>query len=307
MALCFLPKASWEVLITQVGPLYFHGYDYSRRCLIYMLHSGFYFSNPTNLFCLALGLAIILNRFSNWMAPLTAFTFASFVNYVHGEQAWVYRMLPMASGAYMIVFLAMAVLVQGLRSSTRQPVIVNGLALTTLLVSTSAYCWLDYHRYTSELIIQDSQVAPIGGYIGRNSGFRDMFKGPAMIIWQYTKTGDKVLYVGVGIADGYPAILQTNRRSATRYPFSLLILIEHCIRHRPDKEFWKNLMAIQLKNYEDDIKRDKPKLIMVFDQPAFVEVLTKYNFFKRCIGSDYIQMKSKNSCLVFVRKQETPD
>ncbi|MBX9666587.1 MAG: hypothetical protein K2X93_03165 [Candidatus Obscuribacterales bacterium] len=303
-ALCFLPKAAWDVIITQVVPLYLHGFDYSKKCLIYMLHSGFYFADPVNKFCLALGLAIMLNRYSNWIAPLTAFMFASFVNYVHGEQAWIYRMIPMASGAYMIIFLVVALLFIVLKEHTKRPILVNGIALTTLFISTCSYCWIDYNWYTALLAPGDSQFAPLGGYIGRNSGYRDMFNNPSMVILQYTKPGDKVLYVGTGIADGYPAIVQSNRSCATRYLFSVLILIEHCIKNRPDKEFWSNLMETQLKNYENDIKRDKPQLIMVFDLPAFVEMLTKYNFFNRCIGSDYVRMKSKNSCLVFVRKNK---
>lgn len=285
----FLPKEAWNVLQNEVMPLFVHGYEYSSKSLMYMLHGGPYFYLPITMMCYAIGVAFFTNRFSQWAAPLAAFTLVGFFNYLHGDQAWIYRMIPMVTGSYLLCGLGISLIGKYFYERTRAPRAVATFLVASCFLTASIYSAWDLN-FTIEGLKRSSHfhnLRDIGNYVGWTacSPMQDLCP-IFMAMMKYTKAGDKVLYVGTGINDGYPAMVQSGRRCATRYPFCPLIVIDHCIINRPEEEKskWVQLMYKQINDYKLDIIRDQPDLIMILDYPPFIDMLQRYGFFDICMG-----------------------
>jgi hypothetical protein len=304
-----LPKEAWDVLKNEIMPLFVYGYEYSSKGLMFMFHGGPYFYLPVTMLCYAMTIALVTNRFSQWAAPLAAFSLVGLFNYLHGDQAWVYRLMPMVAGCYLLCGLAIGLIGKYMYDHTRAPKAVASFLLASFVLTASIYTWWDFN-YTNEdlkLTQHFHNLRDIGDYVGWTPCPALDLSQIFMAIIKYSNPGDKVLYMGTGINDGYPAIVQTGRRCATRYPFCPLIVIDHCIISRPEseKQKWIQLMYKQLEDYKQDIIRDQPDLILILDYPPFTDMLKRYGFFDRCIAG-YTKYTKHADVLVYVPKWNRP-
>lgn len=308
--LFFLPKEAWSVLQNEVMPLFVHGYEYSSKGLMFMLHGGPYFYLPMTIMCYAMGVAFFANRFSQWAAPLAAFTLVGFFNYLHGDQAWIYRLIPMVTGSYLLCGLGISLICKYWYERSRAPKAVATFLVSSCLLTASIYSVWDLN-FTIEDLKRCSHfhnLRDIGNYVGWTPCSPMPDFGPIFLaMMKYTKVGDKVLYVGTGINDGYPAMVQSGRRCATRYPFCPLIVIDHCIINRPEEERskWVQLMYKQINEYKLDILRDQPDLIMILDYPPFIDMLQRYGFFDRCMGG-YRKYGKEHDVLIYLPAWNLP-
>lgn len=299
-----LPKEAWDVLKDEIMPLFVYGYEYSTKGLMFMLHGGPYFYLPITMLCYAMATTLFANRFSQWAAPLAAFTLVNLFNYLHGDQAWIYRMIPMVSGSYLLCGLGVGLVGMYLYKHTRAPKAVATCLLATFLLTASIYTFWDL-KYTIEDYHSTNHfhnLQDIGAYVGWTPCPPTLDLHPIfMVMMKYTNVGDKVLYMGTGINDGYPAIVQSGRKLATRYPFCPLIIVNHCIISRPkeEKTKWEQLMYKQIENYKQDIIRDKPDMILLLDYPPFIDVLRRYGFFERCLNG-YMKYTKEYDVLVYL-------
>lgn len=305
-----LPNDAWEVLKNEVLPLFIYGYEYSSKSLMYMLHGGPYFYLPMVMFCYAMAVALFANRYSQWAAPLAAFTLTFLFNYLHGDQAWPYRMIPMVSGCYLLCGLAIGLIGKYLYYKSRAPKAVATCLLVSFMLGASIYTFQDLKSTIDYLKLSHHfhNLQDIGGYIGWTPCPPLLDLNPIfMVMTKYSNYGDKVLYMGTGINEGYPAIVQSGRRGATRYPFCPLFLIDHCILNRPEEEQarWKRLMHRQIENYKQDILRDKPALILILDYPPFVDMLKRNGFFDSCLAG-YSNYTKEFNTLVYLPKWNMP-
>lgn len=305
-----LPNDAWEVLKNEVLPLFIYGYEYSSKSLMYMMHGGPYFYLPMVMFCYAMAVALFANRYSQWAAPLAAFTLIGLFNYLHGDQAWPYRTIPMVSGCYLLCGLAVGLIGKYLYYKSRASKAVATCLLATFMLTASIYTYIDFENTIDEVerCHHFHNLKDIGDYIGWTPCPPMLDLNPTfMLMMKYSNYDDKVLYLGTGINEGYPAIVQSGRRCATRYPFCPLFLVDHCIIHRPkeEKERWTRLMHKQIENYKQDIVRDKPDLILILAYPPFIDMLERNGFFDSCLPG-YSKYSKEFNTLVYLPEWNRP-
>lgn len=286
--LAALPPKAWNIILSQVIPLYSHGFKYSQRALMFMLKGHTAFSNQLQNFLAAGVLVFWLARYQSFLWSCLAFMVVAFINYLMGGQAWSYRMVPMDFAAHLIYGTSLGIVIAGICSlGTIELRRLSALVCTAAVLSL---CWFsansqyqNWRKLQSELDFFD--LAKIG-YWGR-SPERDVDPLFHLIV-TLTKPTDKVVFIGNGIEPGYPAILQSGRKCGSRYLFALPVLVQYCIDECEPGQDWPALKQSILRNYEEDIIKNKPRLIIVQKMPM-EEILKEGGLYKGCL-KNYTQL-----------------
>ena len=85
------------------------------------------------------------------------------------------------------------------------------------------------------------------------------------------------MHLGTPIEPGFPAILQSGRRSASRYLYCFLVWLEFA-KEKTGRAAFDQLEELILANYGQDVLKNQPVLIMVQDLPMEY-ILAKSDFF----------------------------
>ncbi|MBU6451747.1 MAG: bZIP transcription factor [Cyanobacteria bacterium REEB67] len=284
--LCFLllPSAARHIFFDQAIPVYVVGGQWSAKCLIHMIASTAYGVQPFINLITALLLAFLLRGKSCWLLPLVLFSLGAFFNYFQGGQSWTYRLLPMAFAAFMIYGVCLGIALQALFS--RFASFVPGRLILAALLFFALLCG---NVMGDRAVIAESRdndcfdLSRLGlGYSGTcpRSYLSPMF----FCLVQNSRAGDYVLHLGTPVAPGFPAILQSGRRSASRYLYCFLIWLEYAReKSGSDTAFFGRLEETVIENYGRDILTNKPVLIMVQDSPIEA-ILSRYDFYERFMG-----------------------
>ena len=274
-----LPEKARNIFLYQAIPIYTWGNLWSAKCLIHMISSASYGLQPFINFMTAMFLAFVMRKKSAWIMPLALFSCAAFFNYFQGGQSWTYRMLPMAYGVYMLYGLELGIVLQFLLKRTRQLAFVRVLLAALLLVLlsytsfVSAKAALDASQEADRFDLTQLQL----GYFGSNP--RGFLSPIFFCIVEHTRPSDYVLHLGTPIEPGFPAILQSGRRSASRYLYCFLVWLEFA-KEKSGSAAFDQLEELVVANYGEDIAKNKPVLIMVQDMPMEY-ILARHEFFDK--------------------------
>jgi|GEM_PF-322694 len=274
-----LPESARNIFLYQAIPIYTWGNLWSAKCLIHMICSASYGLQPFVNFITALLVAFALRRQSAWIMPLALFTCTAFFNYFQGGQSWTYRMLPMAYGSYMLYGVELGLVLQLLLRRAPQREFVQVLLSLALLTGlsyssfVSAKAALDAGQNADRFDLTQLQL----GYFGSNP--RGYLSPIFFCIVEHTRPSDYVLHLGTPIEPGFPAILQSGRRSASRYLYCFLVWLEFA-KEKGGSNAFEQLEELVVANYGADIAKNKPVLIMVQDMPMEY-ILSRYEFFDK--------------------------
>lgn len=303
--LASLPGKAWDVIFNQVIPLYNHGFKYSSRALMFMLKGHSAFTSQIQNFLIAAVLVFWLGRYESWLWSCLAFMLLALVNYLAGGQAWSYRMIPMDFAAYLIIGAAIGIAIKavcsiGTSETRRWSRLVCAIAVFSTCWYAANYHYQAWRADQSELDFFKLEEV---GFDGR-SPERDV--DPLFhVIVANTEPTDKVVFIGNGIEPGYPAILQSGRHCGSRYLFGLPMLIQYCIDLAEPGPDWQQLMKQVLKDYEEDINKNRPRLVLVQRIP--MEALLREGGLYRTALKDYTLMGEFYGSLILLRNQSNAD
>jgi len=279
-AVCFfiLPQQARDNFFYQALPIYSWGNLWSLKSLMHMIGSESYGLQPFLNFISATCLAFFMRNKSPWILPLTFFTCGAFFNYFQGGQSWTYRLLPMAFGAYMLYGVELGIVLSSILQRFNSMVLLRLALAAALLLAisySSAVSAMGVAAESSDKARFDLTQLSLG-YFGSNP--RSDLSPIFFCILANTSPQDTVLHLGTPIAPGFPAILQSGRRSASRYLYCFLVWLEEA-KEKSGKKTFDQLEQKILANYGADITYNKPVLIMVQDLPM-QNILSRYNFFE---------------------------
>lgn len=273
-----LPRESLDILFHQAFPVYNDGVYWSSKCLIHMVRGATYFTKPFANFLIAVGIACLLRNRSPWLTPCAVFTCAGFINYFQGDQAWTYRLLPMAIGSFILYGIEAGILIDWILRRYENFMAPRLLISLGALIAVGSMAYTDIDSTTQEL--KNAHICDLTelGYPGLSNP-RGYLSPLFFSVLANTKPTDLVVHIGSGIEPGHPALLQSERLPGSRYLYSFLVMVEFC-QERRGGTFFQNLARKIVDNYGSDIKTRKPELILIQDIPMGA-VLEKYNFFDR--------------------------
>jgi len=281
-----LPHEALNIFFHQAYPVYNDGVYWSSKCLIHMVRGASYFTKPFCNFLIAMSLACLMRNRSPWITPVAVFTCASFINYFQGDQAWTYRLLPMAIGSYILYGIEGGIIIDWILKRYKNYMAPRLLLSLGALLVVSGIAYSDYEETSEDL--KHAHIYDLNdlGYPGSTNP-RGYLSPLFFAVLQNTKPTDLVVHIGSGIEPGHPAVLQSERMPGSRYIYSFLVMVEFCQERRGGK-FFQDLSRKIVDNYGADIRRNKPELILIQDVPM-AAVLEKYNFFERFMG-DYTRL-----------------
>jgi hypothetical protein len=229
------------------------------------------------LLALASLLAIVLAQSSSLPLALCAFSFMSAVVFVLAGQAWSCHMIAVRMGNTMALAVEAALLYQLL------PLKAIGLGrpkLTGMAVSVAAASVIGGGIYLNSVQVgedeemRNRQPYPLVqvGYPEWGMGSvddMDWFVGSCL---EHSSKGDFVLFICASMGPGYPVLLQTERKAASRFLHGMMLPILSFIIDKPEldakaKEKFKGYKKQVIDWYTEDIAKNRPKLIYIQDNP----------------------------------------
>ena len=196
-----LPREALDIFFHQAFPVYNDGVHWSSKCLIHMLRGASYFTKPFTNFLIAVSLACLMRRSSPWITPVLVFTCASFINYFQGDQAWTYRLLPMAIGSFILYGIEGGIIIDWILRRYQTYMLPRLLLSFAALVAVLGIAYSDID-YTNEEIkrahIYDLSDLGYPGSINPRGYLSPLF----FAVLQNTKPTDLVVHIGSGIEPG---------------------------------------------------------------------------------------------------------
>jgi len=276
----FLPAQELKAFFQFVVPIYKEGYSYYVTSPIYNMATCW----RTDFFLLALTSvgALALARYSSLAPAACAFSFISALIYVLAGQVWSCHMVAVRLGNAMAVGVELFLLYQLLPASLVGEKL-KGTAMAALavgIVGGGYYLHTACERDAQKK--RDSQPYDLAqlGYTGMGSAADiDPFAASCL---ENTQKSDTILFICASMAPGYPVMLQTERRPASRFLHGMMLPILSYILVRPDlsqakKDHFSEDKDQVIKWYAEDIAKNRPKLIYIQDNPMNW-VFENYNF-----------------------------
>lgn len=296
--LLFLDPAVSDRFYHFVLPLVKAGYDYYTVSFIKTIAD---YSRPaTYMLAFTLIAAIPLSRFCSLIAPTAAFTVAALGIYLMASQDWSHHWVPVEFGRWILTWLEIAVVARFLCSYSAHSRLLNmymcGAVLALgLFLST-------VQNLPAPLIPEARFDLSRIGYQGY--GPKDDVGPWADLVLAHSKKGDPILFISDAISPGYPSTLQLERSPASRYMHGMpLMMAKYLAWEKPrvqDRLKYNQFFEQIINEYDQDIKKNKPPLIIIRDG-GIVEPLTKGGFFDRSL-IDYEKIGDTEGHLVYKRK-----
>ncbi len=271
----FLPAQELRAFFNFVVPIYKEGYEYYVTSPIFNMAS--FWRIDFLLLALASLLAVVLAQSSSLPLALCAFSFMSAVVFVLAGQAWSCHMIAVRMGNTMALAVEAALLYQLL------PLKAIGLGrpkLTGMAVAVAAASVIGGGIYLNSVQVgedeemRNRQPYPLVqvGYPEWGMGSvddMDWFVGSCL---EHSSKGDFVLFICASMAPGYPVLLQTERKAASRFLHGMMLPILSFIIDKPEldaraKEKFKGYKKQVIDWYTEDIEKNRPKLIYIQDNP----------------------------------------
>ncbi len=299
----FLPAQELKAFFQFVVPIYKEGYSYYVTSPIYNMATCW----RSDFFLLALTSvgALALARCSSLAPAACAFSFMSGLVYVLAGQVWSCHMVAVRMGNAMAVGIELCLLYQLLPA---QLFGADKLKSTTLAMLILGIVGGGY--YLSNIKERDAQEQldsiPYNlsqvGYSGICPS-SDMDPFVASCLANSTKN-DTVLFICASMAPGYPVMLQTERRPASRFLHGMMLPILTHIIARPDlseakRDHFRKDKEQVIAWYGEDIAKNKPKLIYIQENPMNW-VFLNYNFIDSHM-SNYKMIDKKDGISIYKR------
>lgn len=271
----FLPAQELRAFFNFVVPIYKEGYEYYVTSPIFNMAS--FWRIDFLLLALASLLAVILAQSSSLPLAICAFSFMSAVVFVLAGQAWSCHMIAVRMGNTMALAVEAALLYQLL------PLKAIGLGrpkLTGMAVSVAAASVIGGGIYLNSVQVIDEeemrcrQPYPLVqvGYPEWGMGSVDDMDGFVGSCLEHSSKGDSILFICASMAPGYPVLLQTERKPASRFLHGMMLPILSFIIDKPELDAKAKARFTGYKKqvidwYTEDIEKNRPKLIYIQDNP----------------------------------------
>lgn len=210
----------------------------------------------------SLAVALILQKRSTLLAPLTAVTVAGFIIYLLQGNIWVNRAMPMLAGSIMLTGIEFGIIVNSFAGSFKTAAKVCSITIAVLLLG--AFVW--QQRIRQHILAEVPNRFSLSR-IGFTGDSPPIAWTGADLILDETKEHDPVLFMSTLIEPAYPTLMQLKRESASRYlhgmPLTALWYARENASSSADREKAKLLCTNVLQDYYHDIQKNKPKLIFV--------------------------------------------
>lgn len=260
----FLDRQILSGLFDFIVPIYREGYSYYTNSFVYNLTTVW--RTEFLYFFIAATLALVLSPLAcdsgALLFGLLAFGFASLVIYLLAGQSWQYHVLPVRFAACAALFVESGLLLSWMtKSSSRKRLLYTAL----LLCGLAGYCgWNRCVEYLYEEENHDKFDLSLLGF--RGTAYATEMSPFAEKILAETKRGDSVLFISPAMSPGYPAIVQTGRRPASRYLHGLTFPLLDAVVQTAGTRNRAGLAALQgkmVREYGEDIKDNQPRLIFI--------------------------------------------
>ncbi|CAN5398194.1 hypothetical protein BH11CYA1_BH11CYA1_04090 [soil metagenome] len=271
----FLPIQELQAFFNFVVPIYKEGYEYYVTSPIFNMTS--FWRIDFLLLALSALLAVVLARSSSLPLAITAFSFMSAVVFVLAGQAWSCHMIAVRIGNTMSLAVEGVLLYQLLplkqfgfgRSK------LSGMAAVVVLASI-----IGGGMYLNSVkIVEDEELRNRVPYALVQVGYPEWGMGAAddmdpfvALTLEHSSKGDGILFICASMAPGYPVLLQTERKPASRFLHGMMLPILSFIVDKPglslkNRERFKGYKQQVIDWYTEDIAKNKPKLIFIQDNP----------------------------------------
>lgn len=281
---------------SQSLPLYLHGSKFYRIGFIESLMSLRDFSAIYYCLCAAL-IAFFVSRKSLYSYIFLVFALVSLISYLQAGTIYSYRAIPVLSGSYMVLLVALAQFMEKILSGFRTRVAF----VVLLILSSTFYCYSQAMncRFDPSLGEEVSLDLTEIGYpqIGKIQAVSPVLE----VILKNSKPSDSVLFLSEGVRPGFPATLQSKRQSASRYLHGMIMpmLLMSIPYNRPK---YSAMLQKVVDDYGRDIAAQKPALIFV-DQQYIEPLLAQYHFISRYMA-DYERLTSLEQLRMIVYKRK---
>lgn len=264
VALLVLPATVRNIYFGQVLPMYAPAYEYSQRAFIHLLRNDVLVVQPVMVILAGLVLAILASRLSVIITASGVIAVVGLFNYLYGNQAWIYRLIPAEFASYICVGTVVGSLLRHYIVHLKDKKLVTALALTAM-GAFALYCGSQKIISTSTDLAHARMVDMTLTGCQWSSPEGDLDPLGQSIIAHSSRSAS-VLLLGTGIGPGYPALLQSGRRPCGRYLFSIITQIDYCLA-KYGGALWRARLDEVLKQTLDDAAKDPPELIVLQKNP----------------------------------------
>lgn len=281
-----LPQAVRENYFGFLVPAFASGYQFWDTSLAGSLGApdkrGVFF-----LLSLSGLMALAFSRRSSLLGCCAAFAFSGVVPYLLQFKGWAYQDIPAFAGAVIVICggiaAVIATLVESISKAKRGTVRFSSifsascLGLMVLIAGISIVNGREeYDKVKAEPNFPMSRI----GFAG-DSPYSDIDSPFATIILANAKARESVIFIGNAVAPGFPVTTQLNVKPGSRHLHCCILSVLQYIKDvRPASPEKTRLLSFKdgiVKEYIDDIEKNKPVLIFMQNNPA-TEYLTPYKF-----------------------------
>lgn len=282
----FLPQIVKDNYFGFLVPAFAGGYQFWDTSLASSLGApdkrGVFF-----LLCLGGLLALAFCRRYTLLACCAAFAFSGVVPYLLQFKGWAYQDIPAFAGAVIVVCGGIAALISALveglcRAKPASKKYSSDFSLTSLILLVLIVGFSivnateEYEKVKAEPNFPLSTI----GYSG-DSPYSDIDSPFSTIILAHAKPHDGVIFIGNAVAPGFPPTTQLRVKPGSRHLhcciLSVLAYIKDVRDVTPENTRLLSFKDRIVKEYAEDIKKNKPVLIFIQNGPA-AEYLAPYNF-----------------------------
>ncbi|MBP9808299.1 hypothetical protein KBF38_08320 [bacterium] len=282
----FLPQAVKDNYFGFLVPAFAAGYQFWDTSLVSSLGApdkrGVFF-----LLTIAALLALAFSRRYPLLGCCAAFAFSGVVPYLLQFKGWAYQDIPAFAGAVVVIcggiaaFLAVIIDFIGrsnVESDKRSSsFFISCLSLLVLIAGLSIInAREEYDKIKSEPNFLLSTI----GYSG-DSPYSDIDSPFATIILAQAKPHDRVIFIGNAVAPGFPPTTQLRVKPGSRHLHCCILSVLQYIKDvrevTPENTRLLSFKDRIVKEYAEDIAKNKPVLIFIQNGPA-AEYLAPYNF-----------------------------
>ena len=281
-----LPQAVKDNYFGFLVPAFAAGYQFWDTSLVSSLAAPdkrgvFYLLTFAGLFTLA-----FCRRYA-LLACCAVFAFSGVVPYLLQFKGWAYQDIPAFAGAVIIICGGVAALIATLikpinKAKSELPGYSSAFSVTclTILVLIVAASIVSAQEEISKIAAEPNFDLKKIGYSG-SSPYSDIDSPFATIILANAKPHDAVIFIGNAVAPGFPPTTQLRVRPGSRHLHCCILSVLQYIKDvrevTPENLRLCSFKDRIVKEYAEDIKKNKPVLIFIQNGPA-AEYLAPYNF-----------------------------
>jgi hypothetical protein len=274
--LLVMPQDVKDGYFSFMVPIFAAGYnEYGTSIMFQLVGFAQMWNDRIYLLIIACALGMAMMRYSTLIMPLVAFSLFALAAYLLQGQPWLNHALPFVAGSYMLIGVEAAIAACVLRQYALTIFRGSGrvfdiVCMVALVVWQGQIAVWEISEQVQRAAEADKLDLALVGYKGQAA--RADSESLYAVILRFTNIGDPVLFITRSIAPGYPLLLQTKREPASRYLHGMLLPTLLYASDNAGSELAKaksiqakmdGFRAKVLADYKADIRRTKPKLIMI--------------------------------------------